>query len=196
MRPCSCSASPPEPLSAHPLLAPSPQAMSHDIEYSEKYADEDYEYRRRSRAATRHRFWQLPRTPCVRAIRRRARARRHVILPKHIAKTMTKGRLLLETEWRGLGVTQSRGWGHYAIHKCARARARGSATVACLALTPLARRASGRSRTSSSSAGQTTQTPSPASLLEASASTRPARSSTDDRRPSSPVSLPPPRPDT
>lgn len=60
--------------------------MSHDIEYSEKYADEDYEYR-------------------------------HVILPKHIAKTMTKGRLLLETEWRGLGVTQSRGWGHYAIHK-------------------------------------------------------------------------------
>jgi len=62
------------------------KAMSHDIEYSEKYADEDYEYR-------------------------------HVILPKHIAKTMTKGRLLLETEWRGLGVTQSRGWGHYAIHK-------------------------------------------------------------------------------
>ena len=68
-------------------------------------------------------FGSCPEPPCVRAIRRRARARRHVILPKHIAKTMTKGRLLLETEWRGLGVTQSRGWGHYAIHKCARARA-------------------------------------------------------------------------
>mmetsp|Transcript_352 Transcript_352/g.975 ORF Transcript_352/g.975 Transcript_352/m.975 type:complete len:95 (-) Transcript_352:540-824(-) len=60
--------------------------MSHDIEYSEKYADDDYEYR-------------------------------HVILPKHISKTAPKGRLLTEAEWRGLGVTQSRGWGHYAMHK-------------------------------------------------------------------------------
>jgi cyclin-dependent kinase regulatory subunit CKS1 len=41
----------------------------------------------------------------------------HVILPKHISKTAPKGRLLTEAEWRGLGVTQSRGWGHYAMHK-------------------------------------------------------------------------------
>jgi len=59
---------------------------SHEIEYSEKYADDEFEYR-------------------------------HVILPKHIAKNAPKGRLLLESEWRGLGVMQSRGWVHYAIHR-------------------------------------------------------------------------------
>ena len=59
---------------------------THEIEYSEKYEDDIFEYR-------------------------------HVILPKHIAKTAPKGRLLSESEWRGLGVTQSRGWGHYSIHK-------------------------------------------------------------------------------
>mmetsp|Transcript_42523 Transcript_42523/g.74653 ORF Transcript_42523/g.74653 Transcript_42523/m.74653 type:complete len:101 (-) Transcript_42523:105-407(-) len=61
-----------------------------EIEYSEKYADERYEYR-------------------------------HVILPKAIAKDMLKitsgKRLLEEGEWRGLGVTQSRGWVHYEIHR-------------------------------------------------------------------------------
>lgn len=45
---------------------------------------------------------------------------RHVILPKHIAKQVQKGKLLSEAEWRGLGVQQSRGWVHYCIHKCAR----------------------------------------------------------------------------
>ena len=45
-------------------------------------------------------------------------ARSHVILPKHIAKNAPKGRLLTETEWRGVGVQQSRGWVHYAIHRC------------------------------------------------------------------------------
>ena len=44
--------------------------------------------------------------------------RRHVILPKHIAKTAPKGRLLTDTEWRGIGVQQSRGWVHYSIHRC------------------------------------------------------------------------------
>ena len=34
-----------------------------------------------------------------------------------MAKTMPKGRLLAEHEWRGMGVQQSRGWVHYAIHK-------------------------------------------------------------------------------
>ena len=57
-----------------------------EIEYSEKYNDDLYEYR-------------------------------HVLLPKAIYKTIPRGRLLTEHEWRGLGVTQSRGWVHYEIHK-------------------------------------------------------------------------------
>ncbi|CAM9477259.1 unnamed protein product, partial [Ectocarpus fasciculatus] len=55
-------------------------------EYSEKYADGNFEYR-------------------------------HVILPKDVAKSMPKARLLSEDEWRSIGVQQSRGWEHYAIHK-------------------------------------------------------------------------------
>ena len=42
---------------------------------------------------------------------------RHVILPHDVAKLTPKGRLLTETEWRQIGVQQSRGWEHYAIHK-------------------------------------------------------------------------------
>mmetsp|Transcript_30537 Transcript_30537/g.55358 ORF Transcript_30537/g.55358 Transcript_30537/m.55358 type:complete len:103 (+) Transcript_30537:58-366(+) len=63
-----------------------------EIEYSEKYQDQRYEYR-------------------------------HVILPKAILKEMYgifapgKPRLLTENEWRGLGVTQSRGWQHYETHR-------------------------------------------------------------------------------
>ena len=57
-----------------------------EIEYSEKYQDDAYEYR-------------------------------HVLLPKAIFKRMPRGRLLSETEWRSLGVQQSRGWVHYEIHK-------------------------------------------------------------------------------
>jgi len=56
------------------------------IQYSEKYYDDVYEYR-------------------------------HVVLPPDIAKCLPKNRLLNETEWRGLGVQQSRGWVHYAIHR-------------------------------------------------------------------------------
>ena len=40
-----------------------------------------------------------------------------MILPKHVSKNAPKGRLLSESEWRGLGVQQSRGWVHYAIHR-------------------------------------------------------------------------------
>ena len=48
----------------------------------------------------------------------RARARSHVILPKELAKTHLKsGKLLSDAEWRGIGVQQSRGWEHYAIHR-------------------------------------------------------------------------------
>jgi|EP00970_Alexandrium_tamarense_P011528 cyclin-dependent kinase regulatory subunit CKS1 len=42
---------------------------------------------------------------------------RHVILPKELAKTLPKTRLLTENEWRSIGVQQSRGWEHYAIHR-------------------------------------------------------------------------------
>ncbi|KAK4524015.1 hypothetical protein GAYE_SCF01G1914 [Galdieria yellowstonensis] len=59
---------------------------SQQIQYSEKYYDDTYEYR-------------------------------HVILPPDIAKLLPKNRLLSEAEWRGLGVQQSRGWVHYAIHR-------------------------------------------------------------------------------
>jgi len=40
-----------------------------------------------------------------------------VILPKDIAKLVPRGKMLSETEWRRLGVQQSPGWIHYAIHK-------------------------------------------------------------------------------
>jgi len=62
---------------------------SKEIEYSDKYEDSQYEYR-------------------------------HVILPKEIAKQLPQGknmRLLTETEWRSLGVQQSRGWAHYELHR-------------------------------------------------------------------------------
>lgn len=47
---------------------------------------------------------------------------RHVILPKDLAKGLPKSRVLSEQEWRGLGVQQSRGWMHYAIHRCEKVR--------------------------------------------------------------------------
>lgn len=42
---------------------------------------------------------------------------KHVILPKEIFEKMPRGKLLSEAEWRGLGVTQSRGWMHYTTYK-------------------------------------------------------------------------------
>ena len=42
---------------------------------------------------------------------------RHVILPKDVAKGLPKNRVLAESEWRGIGVQQSRGWEHYANHR-------------------------------------------------------------------------------
>lgn len=42
---------------------------------------------------------------------------RHVILPSDVARLLPRGRLLSDTEWRSVGVTQSRGWVHYAIHR-------------------------------------------------------------------------------
>jgi Cyclin-dependent kinase regulatory subunit len=40
-----------------------------------------------------------------------------VILPKELARTLPRSRLLTEPEWRGIGVQQSRGWQHYALHR-------------------------------------------------------------------------------
>lgn len=42
---------------------------------------------------------------------------RHVILPKELARNLPKNKLMSESEWRGIGVQQSRGWSHYAIHR-------------------------------------------------------------------------------
>ena len=59
------------------------------IDYSKTYSDDNFEYR-------------------------------HVHLTKSVFLTMhvmtACKRLLTETEWRGLGVVQSRGWEHYAIY--------------------------------------------------------------------------------
>jgi len=42
---------------------------------------------------------------------------RHVVLPQDVARMLPKGKLLSEMEWRTMGVQQSRGWVHYAIHR-------------------------------------------------------------------------------
>jgi cyclin-dependent kinase regulatory subunit CKS1 len=42
---------------------------------------------------------------------------RNVILPTDVARLCPKNKLLSESEWRQLGVQQSRGWEHYAVHR-------------------------------------------------------------------------------
>lgn len=59
---------------------------SKDICYSDKYKDDQYEYR-------------------------------HVFLPKDLVHLVPKTHLMTETEWRSIGVQQSRGWIHYMIHE-------------------------------------------------------------------------------
>ncbi|RLN95919.1 hypothetical protein BBJ28_00016047 [Nothophytophthora sp. Chile5] len=104
--------------------------MTHDlsarIEYSEKYVDDTHEYRCvLSTFIFALRAWEV----CVfiqkdgdySSILGSTNARngvlaRHVILPKEMQRSLPD-RLLTETEWRQLGVQQSRGWVHYAIHK-------------------------------------------------------------------------------
>lgn len=41
---------------------------------------------------------------------------RNVILPPEITRKVPR-KLMTEIEWRALGVQQSRGWEHYAIHQ-------------------------------------------------------------------------------
>ena len=50
-----------------------------DIYYSDKYEDDEFEYR-------------------------------HVQLPKEFLRIIPKSQLMTESEWRGIGVQQSRGW--------------------------------------------------------------------------------------
>eukprot|EP00043_Microstomoeca_roanoka_P028974 m.20345 g.20345 ORF g.20345 m.20345 type:complete len:77 (-) comp8860_c0_seq1:260-490(-) len=42
---------------------------------------------------------------------------RHVFLPKELVEKVPQDHLMTETEWRNLGVQQSRGWIHYMIHR-------------------------------------------------------------------------------
>lgn len=111
-----------------------------------------------------------------------------MILPKHVSKGAPKGRLLSESEWRGLGVQQSRGWVHYAIHRCAETRAARRLLPAVIARactqTPCCRArlsCAGRSRTSCSSAAHRARTR-PRASCTASASTRPLARSPERRR--------------
>ena len=62
-----------------------------DIEYSEKYQDDKFEYRHviLNKSAAKE-VWKL---------------------------TDSMKRLLQEDEWRGVGVQQSRGWQHYEFHR-------------------------------------------------------------------------------
>lgn len=91
-----------------------PNDYASRIEYSEKYSDDTYEYRC-VRAAVKNSSWGAQLT-------RRLRGPRHVILPKELARRVDVNRLLADSEWRALGVQQSRGWVHYAMHKCVTAR--------------------------------------------------------------------------
>lgn len=114
--------------------------MADQICYSAKYFDDEHEYRYgqhrvRPFAHTRKRcelassapfplpFFPLvvpcpcPRSEMPPALDPALPHHRHVILPKSIAKRVPKDRLLSETEWRNIGVQQSRGWIHYMHHR-------------------------------------------------------------------------------
>lgn len=42
---------------------------------------------------------------------------RHILLPKEIFKKLPAKKLLSESEWRSIGISQSKGWINYTIHK-------------------------------------------------------------------------------
>ena len=71
-----------------------------EVEYSEKYSDDEYEYRHvtLTRKVMKEMFKMVQSADATR-------------------KTSNDMRLLSESEWRGLGVQQSKGWVHYEIHK-------------------------------------------------------------------------------
>jgi cyclin-dependent kinase regulatory subunit CKS1 len=71
-----------------------------EIEYSDKYYDDEYEYRHvtLTRKVMKDMFRLIQSTDATR-------------------KTVHDMRLLSEMEWRSIGVQQSKGWQHYEIHK-------------------------------------------------------------------------------
>ena len=114
------------------------QMSNQEIEYSEKYFDDEFEYRRAQPEPPPIGPERVPARRQRRAPADPRRVRRHVIMPKHVAKNAPKGRLLTESEWRGLGVQQSRGWVHYACHRRAPRPARRDVTTRLSATAPRA----------------------------------------------------------
>ena len=109
--------------------------MADKICYSNKYYDDTHEYRlvgHRERedvythTHTRHAAtsaslppfsftnWLSAPSPCLVCC---FRAFSHVFLPKELVSKVPHDRLMSETEWRNIGVQQSRGWIHYMIHR-------------------------------------------------------------------------------
>ncbi|XP_074245905.1 cyclin-dependent kinases regulatory subunit 1 isoform X1 [Saimiri boliviensis] len=88
--------------------------MSHkQIYYSDKYDDEEFEYRSRFTVTSASRIQGI--LSCLHL--QSSWDYRHVMLPKDIAKLVPKTHLMSESEWRNLGVQQSQGWVHYMIHE-------------------------------------------------------------------------------
>eukprot|EP00927_Polykrikos_kofoidii_P050166 TRINITY_DN44090_c0_g1_i1.p1 TRINITY_DN44090_c0_g1~~TRINITY_DN44090_c0_g1_i1.p1 ORF type:complete len:196 (+),score=40.84 TRINITY_DN44090_c0_g1_i1:18-605(+) len=67
------------------LSAEQMQSWTEETDYSEKYCDDVYEYRR-------------------------------VTVPRGMLQIFPQGRVMMEAEWRGYGITMSRGWQHYDFH--------------------------------------------------------------------------------
>ncbi len=72
-----------------------------DIQYSEKYFDDFYEYR--------WVFWAFILRLDSGGFFANSMAFRHVIIPQTLAKLVPKTHLMTETEWRNLGIQQSPG---------------------------------------------------------------------------------------
>lgn len=88
------------------------------IHYSEKYSDDQWEYRWAERVK-----WYLGNGQDWLIDHHQTR---HVILPKPLLKLIPRDyfdpeepgvlRILKDAEWRKIGITQSLGWEHYEVH--------------------------------------------------------------------------------
>ncbi|RUS82039.1 hypothetical protein EGW08_010195 [Elysia chlorotica] len=86
-------------------------ALQKQIFYSDKYTDDEFEYRQGRHAAC----LKCPLTGSQTAFTPFS-ALQHVMLPKEIAKLVPKTHLMTEHEWRSIGVQQSQGWVHFLRH--------------------------------------------------------------------------------
>ena len=103
--------------------------------YTEKYYDDEYEYRYGSNAPCMRARMPPPCRPHPTETKAERLAgpgsppsgwayppgHSHVFLPKRMVDKMPRNekgelRLMTEDEWRDLGVTQSHGWEHYLVH--------------------------------------------------------------------------------